>query len=615
MIGAFGVDNIWGAVDFSSVPDLNWLRETQQVVRSKSALAVSAVIGCIPGRGRYRSHLICCEQSAHLAICADAQLHNRSELNARLGLGKEADFWTDARVLLAAFEKWGIECARYLVGEFAFAIWDDVARRLFCFRDHLGTRPFFYWQRGTKFLFASDVRILLSLPGVPRRLNERKLAGMVVFDGHHYYPEETFHREILSLPSRSVMTVDAGGARKQTYWEPEILPEIVPSKPDEAFEALREILFQAVECRLPGDSQACCELSGGLDSSGIAAIAGKCLERKGRTLLAVAGALPADFDPANRYQQDEREFIEEFRSWPNVRIEYVMAPGRGPFDGIDDPSRFFATPVRTTRFFLQEALHDTAVEHNAHSVLRGLSGEMGPTCWGVRYYLELAAEFRWGMLSRELQMQKAVRGTKPFRFLIGHAINLLRPFPWKRTEQVLLTSSFQTFGKAWRRGHCFTLNQQEHQLYLIRNLLRMHAAWWARSIEYPIRITQPWLDKRVLEFCLSAPPWLKVRNGYQRNLIRASLDGVLPQKIQWRTSKAPFSPNYAYRFNMQLHKAKEFVHSIGPKDPVRAVIDVDRLASLLRPADPQRDTPVEREMIPSTLYVLCFLRQFPEFRP
>lgn len=212
-------------------------------------------------------------------------------------------------------------------------------------------------------------------------------------------------------------------------------------------------------------------------------------------------------------------------------------------------------------------------------------------------------------------MLKAIQGGRPLRFLAGQGIDLLRPFPWKRTEQVFFTRSFEARGKVWRRSRCFALNQQKHQLHMIQNLLRMHATWFAKSVEYPIRISQPWLDKRVLEFCLAAPPSLKVRNGYQRYLMRASLEGVLPKKIQWRTSKGPFSPNFAFRFNTQLKKAQEFIAAIGPNDPVRAVIDIDRLASILKPANPQRDTPIERERIPSTFYVLCFLRQFPDFRP
>jgi len=615
MIGALSVDNIWGAVDFSRTPDSQWLSETREAVRSQFFIGTGAVFGCLSGAAQGTSSSSWSSQFKHLSVCADVQLHNRQELYSRLVLDKEAHTWSDSRVLIAAFEKWGEGCARHLLGEFSFAVWDDRSRRLLCFRDQMGTRPFFYWQSGTKFLFASDIRILLSIPGVRRQLNERKLAGMAVFDGQHYYPEETFHRQIFSLPPASILTTDAGGIRKQTYWVPEIRPDLVPRKPEDAYEALREILFQSVECRLPAGSQACAELSGGLDSSAITAIAARCLEKKGRTLLAVAGALPVDFDPANAFQPDEREFIEEFRSWPNIRIQYETAPERGPLDRIEEPSHFFATPVRTTRFFLYEALHETAAAHGAHSILRGVSGEMGPTSLGRRYHLQLAASFHWQVLFRELRMLKAVRGVRPLRFLVGQGIDLFRPFPWKRIDQVLFTRAFETSGRAWRRPRRFTLDQQKHQLSLIQDLLGMHAAWWAKSMEYPIRISQPWLDKRVVEFCLAAPPCLKVRNGYQRNLMRASLEGVLPRKIQWRTSKAPFSPNFAFRFNTQLEKARKFIDAIAPKDPVRTVIDVDRLASILKPADPQKDTPVERESIPATFYVLCFLRQFPEFRP
>jgi asparagine synthase (glutamine-hydrolysing) len=615
MIGAQSVDNIWGGVDFSRTPDTQWLSGTREAIRSPFLVGTGAVLGCLSEAVLGASPSDCTFQFQHLSICADAQLHNRQELFSRLGLAKEAYQWNDSRLLIAAFEKWGHECARHLIGEFSFAIWDDRDLRLYCFRDQMGTRPFFYWRSGTKFLFASDVRILLSIPGVQRQLNERKLAGMSVFDGQHYYPEDTFHREIFSIPSGSVLIADAAGIRKQTYWVPEIHPELVPRKPEDAYEALREILFQSVECRLPANSQACAELSGGLDSSSITAIAARCLEKKGRALLAVAGALPIDFDPAKTFQQDERQFIEEFRSWPNVQIEYVTAPGRGPLDRIEEPSHFFATPVRTTRFFLYDALRETAAERGAHSILCGLSGELGPTCWGRRYHLQLAANFRWGKLSSELRMLKAVRGFRPWRFMLGQSIDLFRPFPWKRTEQVFFTRSFEAKGRAWRRRHCFAMDQRKYQLFMIQNLLRMHAAWWAKSIEYPIRTSQPWLDKRVVEFCLAAPPCLKVRNGYQRNLVRVSLDGVLPKNIQWRTSKTFFSPNFAFRFNTQLEKAREFIAAIGPKDPVRAVVDVNRLASMLTPADPQKDTPIERERIPATFYVLCFLRQFPEFRP
>jgi hypothetical protein len=128
-------------------------------------------------------------------------------------------------------------------------------------------------------------------------------------------------------------------------------------------------------------------------------------------------------------------------------------------------------------------------------------------------------------------------------------------------------------------------------------------------------VSQPWTDRRVLEFCLSAPPELKVRNGYRRNLIREALDGILPKKIQWRTTKTVFSPDYNARYNAQLLKAKDFVAEIGPRDPVRSVIDVEKLSQMLKPVDSQDRNAITVGVVPATIYAICFLRQFADYRP
>jgi hypothetical protein len=106
-----------------------------------------------------------------------------------------------------------------------------------------------------------------------------------------------------------------------------------------------------------------------------------------------------------------------------------------------------------------------------------------------------------------------------------------------------------------------------------------------------------------------------MRDGYPRYLIRAALDGILPQKIQWRTDKAPFSADYLQRYNEQLGMAREFVSRIGARDPVRSVIDVERLQRLLVPVDPGKESVAARDEVPNTLYMINFLRQFSEFQP
>jgi hypothetical protein len=125
----------------------------------------------------------------------------------------------------------------------------------------------------------------------------------------------------------------------------------------------------------------------------------------------------------------------------------------------------------------------------------------------------------------------------------------------------------------------------------------------------------PLLDKRLLEFCLAMPAGLAVREGYPRYPIRAALEGILPRRIQWRTSKLPFSPDYFVRYNAQIGIAREFVAAIGPHDPVRTIVDVERLRTLLVPVDAVAGSVAARDQVPWTLYLISFLRQFSEFQP
>src|SRR5262245_30036620 len=90
----------------------------------------------------------------------------------------------------------------------------------------------------------------------------------------------------------------------------------------------------------------------------------------------------------------------------------------------------------------------------------------------------------------------------------------------------------------------------------------------------------PYFDKRVLEVCLAAPGEWKMHKGYKRYLIRGGLAGVLPPAIQWRTSKEPFSPDFHQRYNRQREQARAMLDRIGLNNPVRQVVDVQKLKSL-----------------------------------
>lgn len=603
---------VWGALDLSLTPDSSWLERLILRAQPAGHLFGDSVVfdraSSVSGAASFHPAV-----PGHLTIAADVRLHNCGELYSRLGIERAViPAFDDRHLLLAAYAKWGQECGRFLLGEFAFAIWDDRLRTLFCCRDHMGFRPFLWWQNGSRFAFAANLKTILSFPDVQHSLNPRKFAETVVHDGNNRYPEDTFHLGIMSLPPGSSLTVDGNGVHSQKYWEPEIRPDLVPARPEEAFEALRELLFEAVDCRLPPNVLVSAELSGGLDSSSITAIAARCLERQGRELVTLSAVVPPE-----RQQQaaDEREFIDEFRSWPNIRMQYITAPDSGPFDDIDKPERFLLKPTVNSRDYLHNAFDRALVSTGSPLLLQGHMGEMGPTCKGAFYLAELAGSLRWATLLRELWQFQRVNAHMPLGLLYSELRDFLPRRPPKEAEPyVLVTPPYAVLDKDFKPPRRQS-GQRAVQIWALRRFLRNAVFVTGQTASGRARASQPLLDKRVVEYCLAAPPAMKVRNGYFRYLIRGSLGGVLPEKIRWRTDKKAFSPDYFIRYNAQLGKAREFVAEIGSRDPVRSVIDVDRLALLLKPVEPGTRSYVARVVVPTTIYSICFLRQFAEFRP
>lgn len=545
---------------------------------------------------------------SHLTIIADARLDDRADLRRTLADELPLAAPDDSDLLLAAYVKWGDRCGHFLLGEFSFAIWDNRLRRLFCCRDHVGSRNFFYWRGPGRFVFANRIEGVLAQPGVPRDLNRRKFAALAVPTAHHVWPEETFHAGIFSLPPGSWMTVEKEGVRQQKYWDIDLasLPA-VPKRRDEAFEALREVLFRAVECRMDREAPVTALLSGGLDSSAIVSIAAHCLEKQNRQLTAVAAIVPEE---NRRRVSDEREYIDEFRSWPNVGIKYVTAAGRGPFDSLNDQTRFTAHPLYSSRIYLVDECEKAAAESGCRSLLWGSGGELGVTCWSNRYYADLAVRLRWPTLARELKNRRTYRNVSSVRRVAGQFLNILYPRRGK-TQAFLISRSLQSEYHSRPTRTTRSPYQRQFQAEQIRLSLRKHAI----ELFLTLPASQPLVDKRVLEFCLALPADLNVHDGYPRYLVRAALDGILPPRIQWRTDKVAFSPDYGLRYNAQLGMAREYVAAIGPGDPVRSVIDVDHLGKLLMPADSAGKQESAKDTVPSTLYAIRFLRQFSEFRP
>jgi asparagine synthase (glutamine-hydrolysing) len=570
----------------------------------------------------------------NLKIVADARLDNRTELFQKLEISNavEKDF-ADERLILAAYRKWGDECVERLLGNFAFAIWDKRQRQIFLARDHLGAKSLFYYSDAKKFVFASQPKAILAATGIESRVNKNKLAAFALPQSKSLFWEEAWFENIVPVVAGTCLTVDAKGVRKRRYWEPQLEKKLPFKREDEILEAFQSLMFEVVGSNLRDDFPVMALLSGGLDSSAIVSVAAKILEKQNRQLQTLSAVLPA---ASGETLEDESYFINQFQTFPNVSINYITAPEKGPFDDVEKLVWEYDTPQITSRHYLYTAFSEHARKNGSRVILDGGGGEYGATFDGAGCYAEMFLRLRWLGLQRELALREKTSGES---FKYNLRANVMHPFlpDFLRRQKHRLTqdnflpaegcplqdsfaadlinlvkSKTDSINTAYQISPFHRVNQHK----LIGNLQRKSSALSSGGdIEYPF----PLLDKRLLEFCLAAPCSVKVKNGYQRYLIRAGLDKILPPAIQWRTSKGAFSPDYFRRYNAQRAQVTNFLSDIAANDPIRHVVDVEKIKEWARlpvSEDEQNSfaARVARDFVPDAVYLIYFLRRFSDFQ-
>jgi asparagine synthase (glutamine-hydrolysing) len=204
-----------------------------------------------------------------LAVVFNGEIYNFQELRARLG-GFQTS--SDTEAILLAYEKWGVDCVRHLDGMFAFALWDAEKQKLLLARDRFGKKPLYYFHDGERLIFASTLSALLKHPRVPRALDADSLAQYLALE--YVVAPRTILRGVAKLPAAHQLTFDAANGRTEVsrYWDLRVEGTLRISEEDAAHE-LERLLGEAVRKRLVADVPLGIFLSGGVDSSTVAAVA------------------------------------------------------------------------------------------------------------------------------------------------------------------------------------------------------------------------------------------------------------------------------------------------------------------------------------------------------
>lgn len=287
-----------------------------------------------------------------LIITGDIILDNREELFKIFEIADEKKkYITDTYLVIEAYKKWGYNCPDYLLGDFSFVIYDERKKEIFCVRDHMGCRPFYYIKKEGLFAFSSITSALIPL--TDNRLNERWITDFLSILGamNNSEPVETIYEDILQLPPAHVMIVRQNEIIKKKYWDP--VNKVKPLKlksHKEYVDRFLEIFEEAVKCKLRTSYDVGILVSGGLDSGSVAAIASKELKKEDKVLKGFSFVPLKEFAEKSRTYRmvDESDYVKKLSNkCGNMEVEFCRNEGINSMTNIDETIETYEQPIKT----------------------------------------------------------------------------------------------------------------------------------------------------------------------------------------------------------------------------------------------------------------------------
>ena len=501
------------------------------------------------------SHRNALHHGDDIVVVADIRFDDREALCDALDVDRgRRRAMTDAALVACAWRKWGEKMPDALYGDFALAVYDVRRRRLFCARDHVGVRPFYYAALPDRFVFSSHPRGVLDVPGVPLDLDQTCVATALACVPH-INPRGTAYSAMNQVPAGHAITVDCdrgGVAREWRYWRPDRLPRAAPATDAAYAEELLDHCQRAVRVRLPTarpghqGTDTAVHLTGGIDSAAITVLANRELRRQGRPPPVAYCWQPP---PSGPVESPEHLRIEAVRSQEGIALHYEG----GSFSAaqLAESTRSDGTlPVGNDL-----GTSAMAAQAGARCLLSGLGGDDCVSSPGYGLVPHLLLRAQWSTLAAELRARcrpllasivvdvaSALRPT--FRQRFGRARR--SQTPWLAllvglTSMRQLSTKFLASELASSVGASTMPTQWGVRSTHLKFLADGHLAARAHSevedgMGHGVEWRYPLLDRRLLEFGISLPDASYYRYP-GRLVMRQAFDGLLPTVVCWNTDK------------------------------------------------------------------------------
>jgi len=484
-------------------------------------------------------------------IVHNGEIYNYIELKEELQKkGYHFHSKTDTEVIAAAYDCWKYDCVTHFDGMFAFAIWDESEKELFAARDRFGEKPFFYFRDNQRFIFGSEMKALWAA-GVPKQFNQKMLFNFLTIGylDNPAIPEETFYHTIQKLPpaSRLCYTIPENELLIEKYWQLDTSFQQKKLTDEDAIEKFSHLLSDSIKKRLRSDVPVGTSLSGGLDSSSIAALINE--NNKGTFQHdCFTATFPGFEKDESQYATLIADSFHLTQHQINVSEEQLLADW-------DKLCFHHEAPFGSASVYAQYKVFELAKQQQVKVLLDGQGADetlAGYSKYYKWYWQEL---FRNRKLyrSKELAAARELGITESFDYKNMIAayfpdfatIVMEQRYLLKAIKQEDLTKDFiqqQSKEAYYSIPERFTLNSALHFNTCVHGLEELLRYADRNAMAHGREVRLPFLSHELVEFIFSLPAQFKIRKGWTKWLLRTTMADKLPEAITWRKDKVGFEP-------------------------------------------------------------------------
>lgn len=502
------------------------------------------------------------DEASGLVLVMDGRIDNRAELRrALVGKGQVPRSDADSELVLCSYRLWGEACVDHIDGDFAILVWDERRQALFCARDRMGNKPFFWHWSGRCLVVASELQAVWHQMSPRPTLNEGMLSEYLAV--YMLSMTETLWEGLQRLAPAHRMWVDAGGSRLQRYWLPDVHHRLELDSDEAYVEHYKALLFDVVERLSVSDHPLAYEVSGGLDSSALFAVADD-LQRRGRLQAPAMAGYNLCFE--GDAGADESAYCRAVARHTGG-VVHEIRPQAVPFGWyVERARRFKDFPDFPNGAAMGMPVAQLAREHGARVVFNGVGGDQW-LCGSRLVFAEALQRGQLSELAHLLAEHAAVRGYRGAAWALLR-LGLFPLLPTRLRQKVRSLLSLMNREGEGNAGDLACLSADMRQRYQQRRSVweaaqpsafpraGQRAMWPSLNDAYQImanelserelafhglELRQPFWNARMVEFAMATPDRLKWKSDQDKWMHRQAMNALLPREVLQRTDKAEFS--------------------------------------------------------------------------